>query len=480
MIVQFGTTSKKVNSTDQPTMTASYSCVLKEGCSIINPVIIIDRKVVGHNYNTAYIADFGRYYWIRDIVYENARQYFYLDVDVLATYKSTIGNSTQYVLRAAYEYNEYVIDQYYPVTTHILQYTERLVDAGNNNAAINWLEYGTSRGIWVAGVINDDGVHYYAFTHSNWVSFMQYIYTDGFIESLLGITHAELVGNKSLKAAVDPLQYITQLVWLPFTNPTAFTSVTVTVANNINTGISAGDITGSTGVRTVWGTNVHISAMPHPQSNDRGEYLNSPGFTEMRLVFPPFGTYELNALEFMQYDHTDVLVQVDCTNGLGKLLVYGYKTAAATHPDATIIEAQAQVGIPMPVTQVITPGLSVADMAAKVGGAVVAAATGNVAGVLGSGAAALDTYYNSKVPKASMVGSRGSLTAIHGYPQVEYVWKYVTAEDNTDHGRPVCDTRQLSAIPGYQLIFQPHLSVPGTAEEADRVNAFLEGGYFYE
>lgn len=478
MIVQFGTTSKRVNSTDIPTMTASYNCVLKEGSSVISPVIIIDRKVIGHNYNVAYIADFGRYYWIRDIVYENARQYFYLDCDVLASFKSEIGASTQYVLRSSYEYNEYVIDQYYPVSTHILQYTERL-QGGTPLANINWLEYLPSRGLWVAGIINKSGVNYYAFDYSVFQSFMQYLYSDTFIEALLGITHAELVGNKSLKAAVDPLQYITQLVWLPFEPATGFSSTDVLIANDIDSGVDAGDVTGSSGVRTVW-MNINIAAMPHPQSNDRGEYLNSPGFTEMRLVFPPFGTFELNALEFMQYDHVTVLPQVDCTNGIGKLRVYGYKTAAATKPDATIIEAQAQVGIPMPVAQVITPGLSVVDMAAKLGSAVVSAASGNVSGVLGASAAALDTYYNSKVPKASMVGSRGSLTAISGYPQVEYVWKYVVDEDNNDHGRPLCGTRQLSAIPGFQLIFNPHLSISGTAEESERVNSFLASGYFYE
>ena len=72
------------------------------------------------------------------------------------------------------------------------------------------------------------------------------------------------------------------------------------------------------------------------------------------------------------------------------------------------------------------------------------------------------------------------MAAIHGYALLEYVWKYVTDDDNTDHGKPLCAVRQLSTLSGYQMILEPHIHTTGTASEDDQINAFLAGGYFYE
>ena len=51
-------TTKKHNSTEVPTMSGSgvktLSCMLKEGSSIINPVLIFERANVGHTYNYVY------------------------------------------------------------------------------------------------------------------------------------------------------------------------------------------------------------------------------------------------------------------------------------------------------------------------------------------------------------------------------------------------------------------------------------------
>lgn len=477
MNVYLTNTTKKHNSTEIPTFAgAPLACMLKEGSSVINPTLIFERANVGHTYNYVQIPDFNRYYFVDDIVYDGARIFYYCSVDVLASFKSTIGNSSAYVLRSAYENNEYVIDQYYPVTTRIRQYSEFL--------GTPWLEYGQSRGIWVLGVVNDNGVTYYAFTRSNFEAFMAYAMSDQFVCDVLGINQQELNANKTLKAATDPIQYLTQLVWLPISYSTGspatprFPEEYVYVAGTQTT-FQAGNISHSTAGRTP--IQYQPTPMPHPQSNDRGEFLNSPGFSECRLVLPPFGSFELNPMEVNQYDRLQVNVEMDCTNGIGKLVVYGYE---GTGGDETLVgillTAQAQVGVPLPITQIITPGLSVVDMAVKIGGAAAAAFSGNIAGAIAGGISALDTYYGSKIPRASAIGSRGSIAAIHGNAYFEYVWKYVADNDVNDHGQPLCAVRQLSNIPGYQMILEPHIHTTGTSAEDDQINSFLASGYFYE
>lgn len=486
MQVKLTNTTKKHNSTEVPTMTGagvkSLSCVLKEGSSIINPVLIFERTNVGHSYNYVYISDFSRYYFVDDIIYDGARVYYYCSVDVLATYKNTIGSSTQYVLRAAYTYNEYAIDQYYPVTTRIRQYTEFL--------GAPWLEYGSSRGIWVVGVVNAvsgaaSGVTYYACTRNTFEDFMRYMMSPNFVADQLGITVTEASTNPQWRTMIDPISYITQCVWLPINYSTGtpstplFTEESMCIGTAQRNELQAGNISHSSGGRTP--VQYTPTPMPHPQSSARGEFLNSAGFTECSLVVPPFGIFELDPMQVNQYDRLQVNVTLDCTNGIGKLVVYGYTGTGGDETLAAILlTAQAQVGVPLPITQIITPGLSPVQLGMQAIGTAAAAATGNAVGAIAGGASMIESYYASKIPKVSTIGSRGTIAAIAGNAYFQYVWKYVADDDNTDHGKPVCDTYQLSTLPGYQMILDPHVHTTGTSAEDDQINAFLASGYFYE
>lgn len=466
----------------------TLSCMLKEGSSIIRPVLIFERANVGHSYNYVYISDFGRYYFVDDIVYENARIYYYCSVDVLATYKSTIGNSTQYVLRAAHTYNEYVIDQYYPTMTSLVQYSE---DLGKP-----WSQYNHTgeNQFWVVGVVSKGGVLYYAFTEAQLNAFMTYLWSEQFVLDMMDILHIDVVLNPQLKAAVDPISYLTCCIWFPFsmfandqqTTP-KFPSVTVEIGGKTTSlsgyGVNVKEVTDKGDcVIDAWYSLPSI--MPHPQSNDRGEYLNSPGFTDARLVLPPFGVFDYNAAELNQYDRLYALVTVDCTNGCGKLRVLGQ----VTDPDhvgqyltkTVLTDVQSQIGVPLPITQIITPGLSVIDMTMRLGGAVASAFMGNFGGAAAGAASAIDSFYNSRVPRATNMGSRGNMAALYGHAYFEYTWRRVAPEDNTDNGRPLCEAYQLSTLPGFQLILNPHIHTTGTASEDDQINTFLETGYFYE
>lgn len=487
MNVYLTTTDKKHNSTEIPTFTGTaLNCILKEGSSVINPTLIFERANIGHRYNYVYIPDFDRYYFVDDIVYQNARIIYYCSVDVLASYKATIGAYSGYVLRSAYTYNEYVIDQYYPVTTRLRQYSQ---DLGRP-----WLEY-NSGGFWVLGIVNKSGVDYYAFNRTQLDNFMAYLWGDQFILDILRITQLDLSLNPSLKAAADPISYLTCCVWMPFSiysdeyQTIPFFPATTVKIGGVQTSYAAYGVTfdnpqgaDGTGIMIPAGHTYLPDLMPHPQSNERGEYLNSPGFTDCRLVMPPFGQFEYNAAELNQYDRLQARISVDCTNGIGKLQVFGQKlTGTNQYSTVTVLtDVQAQVGIPLPITQIITPGLNVIDMSVKLGASVASAYVGNVGGAISAGSAAVDSFYNARVPRASNVGSRGNLAAIVGRAYFEYTWKYVTDDDNADHGRPLCEVWQLSQLPGYQMLLEPHVHTSGTTEEDDRINSFLSGGYFYE
>ena len=112
--VSFATGSKRDNSTRQLTMTSSYECNFKNGCSMLNPTLLLEISSNTFPDYTEFKID-DRYYKVTDIrsVRNNL---FEIDgkVDVLASFKTQIGASTEYVTRSASASDPLVIDKLYP------------------------------------------------------------------------------------------------------------------------------------------------------------------------------------------------------------------------------------------------------------------------------------------------------------------------------------------------------------------------------
>ena len=97
----------------------SYSCVLKENTSILYPKIIIatSDNITGYNY--MHISEFGRWYFIDDIISLNdGRWEVSAHVDVLSTYETSIKSNTAVIKRQEEQYNLYLDDPDF----HVLNY----------------------------------------------------------------------------------------------------------------------------------------------------------------------------------------------------------------------------------------------------------------------------------------------------------------------------------------------------------------------
>ena len=101
--------NKRENSTKQPANTegsyTDFTCSIKDNSTITRPVIdlaIVSGDPASLGYNYAYIAAYNRYYFVTEWTYALGIWTCHLTVDVLASYKTAIGNFSPYILRTIY------------------------------------------------------------------------------------------------------------------------------------------------------------------------------------------------------------------------------------------------------------------------------------------------------------------------------------------------------------------------------------------
>lgn len=82
---------------------------LLDDCSIIDPVISIDQSLLSitdiADMNYAYIEEFERSYFIRNMVFKGKLLEISMHVDVLSTYKGNIRNLSAIIARQEKKYN---------------------------------------------------------------------------------------------------------------------------------------------------------------------------------------------------------------------------------------------------------------------------------------------------------------------------------------------------------------------------------------
>ena len=91
---------------------SDISGTLREDCSIVDPVITIE-SITGFNLascNYAYISEFGRYYYITNIVCKGKLYELHMHCDVLMSFKSQIRGNSAVISRNQGVYNLYLQD----------------------------------------------------------------------------------------------------------------------------------------------------------------------------------------------------------------------------------------------------------------------------------------------------------------------------------------------------------------------------------
>lgn len=502
MIVRMTNLSKRVNSTLQPNdnQFTNVSCVLKDSCSVFRPTLVFSRFNIGHRYNYVYIPDFERYYFVTNIEYYDARIEYTLMCDVLASNKTVIGNSNQYVLRSASRFNGNIIDSYYPTKITLSSYNQSLA------GGYQWADGLAVGGEYCVGIASRTGVLYYIMSPSTFRKFTTALFSNDFYEQILGSLGIELFPQ--LKAAVDPIQYISSLYWFPFQdwNRTGFEDVTSVL---VGTG-AAIDVTPSAADErcmviqyddAFWGSGVFTASFQdHPLAVTRGKYLNVQPYTTVSLHCQPFGIIELDNKKFNAADHLTMSISVDERNGNGVLhLTYYYANNERLSED---IFVTSKIGVEVPMTQIYVQGGLLAGIDAILGsrGAggnlstrltpnddggwtqSLAGASWDVSRFAGALYSGIESSEAADIPKIKQYGSAGFRTMyeVASPFYIEYMYADVVDDDNTQRGRPLCEYVTINTLSGYILCKDAEVAINGTAQEQETLVNFLNTGFFYE
>lgn len=459
--------NKRENSTKRPASGsgAYFDGTLKEGSGLLNPTIGIDMGLTSNpsSYNYAYITQFGRYYFVKEWFFENALWYANLEVDVLATYKTDIGNAHLYVLRSADEYDGSIIDTYYPTKTGC--------DLERTTLTSPWT---LTNCRFCVGIVSPAGgytgsISHYIMTPTQLGNLCSYLVDQSNFNSK-GISWSGLSDNMVLSMA-DPIQYIKSCVMLPVSSvDDLFPYIGSISCFTWNTGVGCQGLVLPTSDCNI---SRSFTIQKHDSTNSRGNYVNSAPYTSITLTVPPFGNIDIDTSITCNHSTLDTDVTIDPITGKGVLVV---KCGGNV-----LHRIEAQVGVPISLSQVTRDYIgAVTGVANAVGSVANAVQGGFIGGAVSGAVSGIGDAVNALMPRANTIGTTGSNVSLKGDWILNHQFFSPVSDDYYHNGRPLCQNRDLNTLPGYQLIQDGDVTCDATLQESIRIKNYLETGYYYE
>ena len=446
--------TKRNNSTKIPATTGSdVSVALKDGCGIEDPIIETATIPISASY--FYIADFGRYYFVRRrerLTMTQTR--FYLATDPLATFKTEIGNYTGLISRCSDVtfYNQWLQDPLNPPSTAI--------DMESDFADINFIDY-EGAGTYILGIVGappgsgaaagPNGLaRYFALTAAQ-------------VTQLAIDLNDQSVLAQLILEFTNPMDSIISCKWIPVD-----ISSIPAVSERIKIGTYDTGLNGQLITQRFMSETVTIPAFDLTGADPSG-YMRKAPYMNLEMFLPFVGTVPIEWDIIGQTGAaSSMLIVYDVFTGD---LVYNYSFGNFEQKYygnmSTNIPISSKTYSP---TGVITGSLTAAGGMASgsilgalegISGAVHSVMThGQVNGSLSSG---LGGWFNQiKIRLFGRLPVRGSLEAA------------------SIDGLPCEKVGQVSSHAGYIVMRNASLEIDGTEGDRIAVNGYLNSGFFYE
>lgn len=481
MVVKFYKFDKRINSTKQPTGTAPFQpdCKLKQNCSEHEPVLLVTTNDFGYSY--AYIDDWGKYYFVRDVVSINSNLVeYHLIEDVMATAKADIGNTYAHILYSSSDYDASIIDSRIQLqnswqkdlsydTGVAPDYTERAVFDGNGGGYILTVFNSAtahSSGISTSYLLNESGL--------------------GLVKLWLTSTSATTYFNNYFNGNV--LNGVFGIIHVPYKIPSGL----LTQMGSINIGnrnqgddnirdFNPGECYGISGFPKTY---LQFKLPCHLRYTDFRAY---EPYTTGNLYLPGVGIVDLKMSDWKGSSYINIVMVIEVITGNIKYML-------GTDNGILIQTFEANVAAQCPLGQFTTNSTGMmAGIGGTIGGLVTLAAAvategSSLAIMAGAGAAVAgvaNTVLSANQHAMSVTGNYGS--RIHEYdPYIYHTEFSVDTEDPDDltyiaiKGRPCNGTRKISDLSGFVQCYGASISSAMNMTEKEEVNMYLNSGFYYE
>lgn len=489
---------KRYNSTLQPDNGGTVEdCTLKDDCSVEAPVLQMNYGVIYNpvHYNYAYIPDFNRYYYVKWHFF-NALWHALLNEDTMASFKKEIGNSSIYVLRASNAFDTTIRDTYFPQTT---QYQRKVQELEGPWRTFKAGSTSIDNGCYIIGIIgkgSTGAVQYYAMTPNQFALFANFLFST---EMNFGIDWDTVIGinEQVLKTLVDPSQYIVSCKWFPFE-----VNDLPEIKGKDSFYLGWWNIERYAFQLNTYAFEKHVGTLTfpkHPQSEERGDYLNFPPYSNYYLYSLPFGTVELDRSNYRDQLIT-VRIYIDLISGTGELRCY--------NEDIVVQSAKVNFAVDVSLLQMTTNPLATVTSSLDTYGNIMMAigqtglglASGSIAGKtmsnlpevglmnIGQGVSSFSNVgsgigdiINSITPKPTPINTQSSFSDFTNNEIIFYgKFSRITDESITTLGKPLCQYRRINALKGYILPSKVDISLSASESERNEIENIMAGGFYYE
>lgn len=460
--------SKRKNSTKVPTGGTTVNNVeLKNNTSIHSPTFILGN-ITGVTMNKiTYVKAFDEYYFVTDV---SVTPHNYWEItcvcDPMASHKSEITGSKQFVVYSASDHDDYIADarisQEAWVDTYIKEFTK---------------SYYSSTGYYVLTCLSEG-------TDGRGAEFVtNYMLEPSELQKLAeDLIATDWSASAILNVIEKPFNSVVSLRFIPLSASDVRTQVgSMTVLKQLLIGNTPMDT--AQGYIFPSGTCIYsFNDSLTPGWNRSDDWRIAPPYTTGDLFLPGYGTVEVNPLQCQ----TDLTVEVEADAITGDVTIYILGKNALLDAASIITTLNFNVAVQVPIAQL---GANATGTVASLGGGLMAAAgmamggIGAIAGIGGMVAGASGAILNLMGRTASVKGSIAGKSWLSS-PPITLTERVVTTKAldsmNDTQGRPLMEEKTLSSLSGYCQCQNASVSINGFDEDRDYINNTLNSGFFLE
>lgn len=460
--------SKRRNSTKQPTSGTSKTVLLKDATDVENPVFILNTTDMSINY----VQAFGNYYFAKCRSLDGSRTEIVCTMDQLASYKTSISSYRGLIEYAAGSSRLDITDPRNTPTCKTATYSS-YVSTG--------LPF-SSTGSYIIGVVGQGttgstgSVQYWGLTAAEFTIMCNQIFNENIFDHL--ITNYQ-----------DIINSIVSCVWVPFSSLAiggVFGSLTSVRFGDIALNAQGRPLT----YRLLGPNNPLVLSITFPYSGTLGKtYVNRSPYSTGTLFLPFVGCVPLDVDMLYSYQKLTIDFIIDMVTGD---IVYDVMYTD-NNADYRISTYSGNCATKVPVTGQSYDGIGTATgLLTSVGGLVVAAGATmagaaplaiKAAGVAAGGAAM--AFKSTELHSMINGAASGSTGAALGNDIIATIISNEPAETDLDswqaeQGMPYFKTGTVSSFSGYLKFADASVSIPGSDEDKQAVNNYLNTGFYYE